>query len=40
MGLALKDSPPGFDPSQIIDTYGSDDYDAGNDIDYAETEQL
>jgi DNA-directed RNA polymerase subunit alpha len=39
MGLALKDSPPGFDPSAIVDTYGSDDYD-GNDMDYAETEQL
>ena len=26
MGLALKDSPPGFDPSAIVDTYG-DDYD-------------
>ena len=22
MGLALKDSPPGFDPSAIVDTYG------------------
>ncbi|MBA3249751.1 MAG: DNA-directed RNA polymerase subunit alpha [Geodermatophilaceae bacterium] len=39
MGLALKDSPPGFDPSAIVDTYGTDDYD-GNDMDYAETEQL
>ena len=26
MGLALKDSPPGFDPSAIADNYG-DDYD-------------
>ena len=26
MGLALKDSPPGFDPCAIVDTYG-DDYD-------------
>ncbi len=33
LGLALKDSPPGFDPSLIIDAYGDDD---GS---YAETEQ-
>jgi DNA-directed RNA polymerase subunit alpha len=33
LGLALKDSPPGFDPSLIIDSYGDD--DGG----YAETEQ-
>ncbi len=39
MGLALKDSPPGFDPSTIVDTYGGDD-DDGTDMDYAETEQL
>ena len=26
MGLALKDSPPGFDPSALVDTY-ADDYD-------------
>ncbi len=39
MGLALKDSPPGFDPSALVDTYGGDEYD-GNDMDYAETEQL
>jgi DNA-directed RNA polymerase subunit alpha len=25
MGLALKDSPPGFDPSTAVDNYGSDD---------------
>ncbi len=28
MGLALKDSPPGFDPSQIVSTYGTDEYGA------------
>ena len=47
MGLALKDSPPGFDPSAIADTYG-DDYDDEADEDeaieddasYAEDEQL
>ncbi|MCA1823840.1 MAG: DNA-directed RNA polymerase subunit alpha [Mycobacteriales bacterium] len=27
MGLALKDSPPGFDPSSVIDSF--DDYDEG-----------
>jgi len=37
MGLQLKDSPPGFDPSNIVDTYGTDEYD---DQSYAETEQL
>ena len=26
MGLTLKDSPPGFDPASIADTY-ADDYD-------------
>ena len=25
MGLALKDSPPGFDPSHVVDSYGTDD---------------
>ena len=35
MGLALKDSPPGFDPSTIVD-YGIDD----DDQTYAEDEQL
>src|SRR5438132_11830131 len=40
MGLALKDSPPGFDPANVVDTYGTDDYDGGGDSDYAETEQL
>jgi len=36
LGLALKDSPPGFDPSQILDTYIEDDDDQG----FAEDEQL
>jgi DNA-directed RNA polymerase subunit alpha len=36
MGLQLKDSPPGFDPTNVVDTYGTDDYDNS----YAETEQL
>jgi DNA-directed RNA polymerase subunit alpha len=41
MGLALKDSPPGFDPSAIADSYG-DDYDetADDDQSFAEDEQL
>ncbi|MDT7551247.1 MAG: DNA-directed polymerase subunit alpha, partial [Actinomycetota bacterium] len=26
MGLALKDSPPGFDPTQVVSTYGTDEY--------------
>src|ERR1700758_5170416 len=34
MGLALKDSPPGFDPGSAADSYGADDED-----DYVETEQ-
>jgi DNA-directed RNA polymerase subunit alpha len=37
MGLALKDSPPGFDPSSIVD-YGIDDDDDGQ--SFAEDEQL
>jgi DNA-directed RNA polymerase subunit alpha len=40
MGLSLKDSPPGFDPAHVVDTYGTDDYDSSGDSDYAETEQL
>jgi DNA-directed RNA polymerase subunit alpha len=40
MGLALKDSPPGFDPANVVDTYGTDEYDGSGDSDYAETEQL
>jgi DNA-directed RNA polymerase subunit alpha len=41
MGLALKDSPPGFDPSTVIGAYG-DDYDEttdSGDAGFAETEQ-
>src|SRR5881397_2301884 len=43
MGLALKDSPPGFDPSTVIgaygdEGYGSDEPDSG-DAGFAETEQ-
>ena len=34
MGLALKDSPPGFDPGSAVDNYGADD-----DESYVETEQ-
>ncbi|WP_058235345.1 DNA-directed RNA polymerase subunit alpha [Devriesea agamarum] len=26
MGLALKDSPPGFDPSTVLDSYGDDEF--------------
>ncbi len=26
MGLHLKDSPPGFDPSAVVDTYSTDEY--------------
>ncbi len=37
MGLALKDSPPGFDPRDVVDTFSDEGYDA---TDYAETEQL
>src|SRR5512135_1297510 len=28
MGLQLKDSPPGFDPSNVVDTYGAEDDEA------------
>jgi DNA-directed RNA polymerase subunit alpha len=38
MGLALKDSPPGFDPSTVVGAY-ADDY-GDDDTGYAETEQL
>jgi len=34
LGLALKDSPPGFDPGAAVDSFGADDDSA-----YAETEQ-
>src|SRR5690348_7158472 len=37
MGLALKDSPPGFDPSTVIGNY--DDSFDDNDAGFAETEQ-
>ena len=47
LGLALKDSPPGFDPSAAATDYGSDGWsDVSADThhddgqDYAETEQL
>jgi len=47
MGLALKDSPPGFDPSAVVSTFSDEGYDDGSDgndgndgNDYAETEQL
>jgi DNA-directed RNA polymerase subunit alpha len=38
LGLALKDSPPGFDPANVVDTFSDAGYDDG--ADYAETEQL
>jgi DNA-directed RNA polymerase subunit alpha len=34
MGLALKDSPPGFDPSAAVEGFGADD-----DTSFAEDEQ-
>jgi DNA-directed RNA polymerase subunit alpha len=34
MGLALKDSPPGFDPGSAADSYGADEDDS-----YVETEE-
>ena len=37
MGLALKDSPPGFDPGLAVDNYGADDDDYAG---FAEDEQL
>jgi DNA-directed RNA polymerase subunit alpha len=41
MGLALKDSPPGFDPSAIADNYGDYDDDFADDgRSLAEDEQL
>jgi len=51
LGLSLKDSPPGFDPSTVAgydaetgtwtDTDAEDGEDVqGDDTDYAETEQL
>jgi DNA-directed RNA polymerase subunit alpha len=35
MSLALKDSPPGFDPALVVDSFGADD-----DMSFAEDEQL
>ena len=35
LGLALKDSPAGFDPGLAVTSFGADD-----DGDYAESEQL
>ncbi|NUS71962.1 MAG: DNA-directed RNA polymerase subunit alpha [Corynebacteriales bacterium] len=41
MGLALKDSPPGFDPARAVENYGDNYNDSEYDgQDYAETEQL
>jgi DNA-directed RNA polymerase subunit alpha len=39
MGLALKDSPPGFDPSQVVGMYGAEEYSDEGDTGFAETEQ-
>jgi DNA-directed RNA polymerase subunit alpha len=38
LGLSLKDSPPGFELPQTVESYGDDEF--GEDGDYAETEQL
>ena len=38
LGLALKDSPPGFDPTSVIAGYDSG-YDDSGDAGFAETEQ-
>ena len=38
LGLALKDSPPGFDLNAVVDSYGGEEF--GDDTDYAETEEL
>lgn len=40
MGLRLKDSPPGFDPSQYASAYDDADIDASDDQSFAEDEQL
>jgi DNA-directed RNA polymerase subunit alpha len=48
MGLALKDSPPGFDPSTVVNTWGAEETvtpdavfsDDNGDAGFAETEQL
>ena len=31
IGLALKDSPPGFDPTAVVDSYGAEGYAADDD---------
>jgi DNA-directed RNA polymerase subunit alpha len=38
LGLALKDSPPGFDPTSVIAGY-DENYDDSGDAGLAETEQ-
>ncbi|HVS67456.1 MAG TPA: DNA-directed RNA polymerase subunit alpha C-terminal domain-containing protein, partial [Mycobacteriales bacterium] len=38
LGLALKDSPPGFDPSAVMANYDQG-YDDNGDAGFAETEQ-
>jgi DNA-directed RNA polymerase subunit alpha len=40
LGLQLKDSPPGFDPSNVVDTYGAEDGTDDVDTAYAEDERL
>ncbi|MDT4946615.1 MAG: DNA-directed polymerase subunit alpha, partial [Pseudonocardiales bacterium] len=41
LGLALKDSPPGFELPTSVESYGDDEFEAdAGDTDYAETEQL
>ncbi|SOD72455.1 DNA-directed RNA polymerase subunit alpha [Jatrophihabitans sp. GAS493] len=43
LGLALKDSPPGFELSHAVSSYGDESTDettADDDVDFAETEQL
>ncbi len=40
MSLALKDSPPGFDPTALADSYSDDDYDDLEGRELAEDEQF
>jgi DNA-directed RNA polymerase subunit alpha len=41
LGLGLKDSPAGFDPTAAALSYGEGDWsDTDGDDDYAETEQI
>ena len=42
LGLGLKDSPAGFDPTAAALSYGESDWSDidGDDDDYAETEQI